>query len=294
MKYIKLLLLLFLFGCQSFPAPNFNGTNAFNIIEQQHDMGNRHPGTDGIETLREYIITEVSKYGGEVSKQNFEFEAFGENHKGENIIVSFYPDLGRRILLSAHYDTRKFADKDPNPENHKLSVPGANDGGSGVAVLLEIARNLASERPIHHGVDMIFFDGEDGGDYGDSDSWCKGSQYFSSNLLLKSPEVAINIDMIGDKDQEIKMEHFSYNENPQLVLKLLNLAKKRDINTFTKKITDPIMDDHYHLIQAGFPAINIIDFDYKYWHTIEDTPDKCSAEALTNVGQVVMDWIYEE
>ncbi|PID28038.1 MAG: hypothetical protein CSB55_06780 [Candidatus Cloacimonadota bacterium] len=294
MKFIKLLLLLLLSGCQNYKTPDFDGNNALDLIKRQHLMGDRYPGTEGIEKLRSFIILSMKKCRGEVTTQKFDFTAFGEPQKGENIIVKFYPDLGRRILLSAHYDTRKYADKDPNEADRKLPVPGANDGGSGVAVLLEIAEILSKNRPVLHGVDMIFFDGEDGGIYNESESWCCGSKYFSENPLLDCPETSINIDMVGDSDQEIKMEYFSYSENPQYVLKLLTLAEKRDISSFTKKISDPIIDDHYYLLKAGFPSVNIIDFDYKYWHTREDTPDKCSAESLKNVGQVVTDWIYEK
>ena len=196
------------------------------------------------------------------------------------------------LSSKAAADTRPWADNDPNPAHHQTPILGANDGASGVAVLLEIAAHLKNNPP-PVGVDIVLFDGEDSGTSGDNASWCKGSDYFAKHLFFSQKySAAILLDMIGDADLEIPVEQHSKLYAPQIVSRVWNLAERLGIHQFTKKEGMAVIDDHVPLLRAGIPAIDLIDFDYPYWHTIEDTPDKCSAESLEAVGSVLMEFIY--
>ena len=161
-----------------------------------------------------------------------------------------------------------------------------------MAILLEFADILADNKPENYGIDLVFFDLEDIGQYSESDSWCKGSEYYVNNMLTEKPEYVIIVDMVGDKDLSIPMESFSYQSAPELLQKLNDLAEKRGFTQFKRTIGIPIEDDHLSFIKKGFSAIDLIDFDYPYWHTLQDTPDKCSKNSLYVVGQTVIDYIF--
>jgi len=275
-------------------VPQFKGENAFQVLKDQCDLGARVPGSEEIELCRDYIIDKLHKYGAEVKQQKFSVEINGEEIAGVNITGSFYPRLSRRILLGAHYDTRPWADKDADETNHTKPVLGANDGASGVAVLLEIGRILSETMPEEYGIDLVFFDLEDMGTYTEDDGWCLGSKYFAEHWEGDKPEKSIVIDMIGDKDLRIPIEYHSYHNSPLLVREVWNIAKQLGISEFDNRIDNAINDDHYSLIKAGFEAIDIIDFEYESWHTVHDTPDKCSAASLQAVGQVMVNLIYQK
>ncbi len=211
-----------------------------------------------------------------------------------NIIASFYPQMSRRILFGAHYDTRPWADMEEEISLHDTPIMGANDAASGVAVLLELAKIVSAKQPQQFGIDLVFFDLEDMGAYGDNETWCLGSSYFADNYTKSKPEKSIVIDMIGDADLSINMEYTSYHNSPNLVKEVWEIAEQLGFNEFKSKITNRIYDDHYPLIAAGFNAIDIIDFEYPPWHTLEDTPDKCSPKSLGIVGQIMVNLIYQE
>jgi len=271
----------------------FDGNEAFLRLTEQSDLGARYPGSEEIELCREYIKEKLTEYGAKITEQKFKVEIDDQEIEGENIIASFYPRLGRRVLLGAHYDTRPWADKDELPENHKQPVIGANDGASGVAVLLEIARLLSDKMPPEYGVDLVFFDLEDMGTYQENDTWCLGSSYFAHNFSGELPEKAIIVDMVGDLDLSIPIEHYSYHNSPQLVREVWDIAGDLGFTQFKNRIDNAVYDDHYPLIKEGFQAILIIDFDYEWWHTVHDTPDKCSPASLKAVGQVLTHLIYQ-
>jgi Zn-dependent M28 family amino/carboxypeptidase len=161
-----------------------------------------------------------------------------------------------------------------------------------VAVLLELGEILSSNMPPEYGVDLVFFDLEDMGRYSENDTWCLGSEYFAQNYKGEKPEKAIVIDMIGDAELEVPIEYFSYHNSPALVREIWDIAEELEIDEFKSRIDDAVYDDHYSLIKAGFNAIDIIDFDFKWWHTINDTPDKCSAASLGKIGRVLTSFIY--
>lgn len=288
---VYVLLILSLISCTK-KIPEFNADNAFQLIVEQCNIGFRHPGTEEIKLVRSYIINHLQTSGARVKEQDFEVSVLEKNMDGKNIVASFYPRLSRRILLGAHYDTRPWADLEKDDSLHTEPVLGANDGASGVAVLLEIARILKQHEPTQFGVDMVFFDLEDSGIYENHDSWCLGSQYFAANFQGPFPEKAIIVDMIGDADLAINMEYFSYQNSPSLVNEVWNIAKELGFNEFHSKIGTVVIDDHLPLIRIGMNAIVIIDFDYPYWHTVQDTPDKCSPRSLYVVGQTLLHLIY--
>lgn len=292
--YLFMLLPILVVSCGAKKSPKFDKEEAFSYLNKQCEFGTREPGSEGIKLCREYIKDNLMKYNAVVKEQKFTAKIRGEEIQGVNILASFNPRLSRRILLGAHYDTRPWADKDKNPDVHNKPIPGANDGASGVAVLLEIAKIISQKEPEEIGVDLVFFDLEDSGSYDDDKSWCKGSQFFAENYSEDEPEAAIIIDMIGDKDLHIPMEYFSYHNSPVLTSDIWKIADNLGFKSFQNKIGVPIYDDHYPLLENGFNVIDIIDMDYKYWHTLQDLPKNCSSESLYEVGQTLINYIYSK
>jgi glutaminyl-peptide cyclotransferase len=192
------------------------------------------------------------------------------------------------IILGAHYDTREWADQDPNPANREKPVPGANDGASGVAVLLELARSLPKN--LHGQIWLVFFDMEDdGGIYGQD--WIMGSQAFVSQLTGK-PDAAVIVDMVGDANLNIYKER---NSTAALTDQIWQSAAQLGYDEkFIPKYRYSMEDDHTPFLAAGIPAVDIIDFDYPYWHTVQDTVDKVSATSLQTVGDVLYHWLVEK
>lgn len=296
MKKIKYLLFLLLFiGCgKSVPNISFDENQAYLFLTEQCDIGPRNPGSEGIDILRDYIKNTLEQCGAVIKTQNFSVTDTGETYYGTNIAGSFYPRNPRRLLIGAHYDTRPWADKDKDEKNHNEPIMGANDGASGVAILLELANILADNQPARYGVDLAFFDLEDMGKYNDSESWSRGAQYYAKNMLTDKPEYVIVVDMIGDDDLHIPMEYYSYHSAPELLKKIVDFAEARGFDQFSRKVGIPIVDDHLPFLKEGLKAIDLIDFDYSYWHTMYDTPDKCSPKSLKAVGQTLVDLIYEK
>jgi Zn-dependent M28 family amino/carboxypeptidase len=198
-------------------------------------------------------------------------------------------------MLCAHWDTRPFADMD-RIENQNEPILGANDGASGVAVLLELAFYLQKNEP-PLGIDIVFFDGEDYGREGDLDSYCLGSRYFAENNPGIYPRFAVLLDMIGDAQLQIPREGYSQQFASQIVDLVWKAAKNVNAYQFLPEVRNYVFDDHVILNEAGIPAIDIIDFEYpdashRFWHTLEDTPDKCSPQSLKTVGEVLIELIY--
>ncbi|HKZ22598.1 MAG TPA: M28 family peptidase [candidate division Zixibacteria bacterium] len=209
-----------------------------------------------------------------------------------NIIASFYPEEKERILLCAHWDTRPWADQDSAVGNRNQPIWGANDGASGVAVLLELAHIISREKS-KYGVDIVFFDGEDSGIKGNTKSYCLGSTFFAKNLPVPRPKFGILLDMVGDKDLNIYREQYSNTYAPEIVNLIWNKARKLKLKAFYSEVRHPVWDDHMPLILAGIPTVDIIDLDYPYWHTLQDTPDKCSPQSLETVGKLLISILYD-
>ncbi len=277
------------------PVPAFSGAKAFALLEKQCAFGPRVPGTAGHAKCLEFMTAELKACGASVVPQRFQgFIAVSKKRADmTNLIASFRPELKTRLLFCAHWDCRAFADLDPNPVNRKKSVPGANDGASGTAVLLQAAAVMKTAPP-PVGVDLVFFDGEDGGLENDLSTWCLGSRHFTSVRPKASAfRYAVLLDMIGDRNLSLPVEANSRRYAAGVVDLVWGTARRLGLSAFSSADGYEVVDDHLELIKAGIPAVDIIDLDYPYWHTVQDTPDKCSAESLQSVGTLVLHLIYE-
>lgn len=295
-KYLAILVVLLSLqaSCSKSQVPEFDQEISYKYLLKQCDIGYRYPGSKGHQKCLDYLFMELEKYADAVVKQPFPFTdpRTGRAYQLHNIISSF-GNHSSRILLCAHWDTRPVADRDPDPQNRNKPILGANDGASGVAVLLEIARIMKSNPP-PIGVDIVLFDGEDSGINGRNDTWCRGSNYFAQHKRSDYfPRYGILLDMIGDKDLHIPVEGYSQQYVPDLVNKIWSKAEELNLTVFDREPKFYMVDDHLELIKVGIPCVDIIDFDYPYWHTVEDTPDKCSPESLGIVGKLVLHLIYE-
>jgi glutaminyl-peptide cyclotransferase len=256
---------------------DFSRERAFAGVEKQMAFGPRIPGSAGHAQVLEWMRSELSAAGWETRIQS----SVMLEHPIQNLIA-YRGDEPPQIILAAHYDTRIFADKDPNHPTEP--VPGANDGASGVAVLLELARVLPAEKvPIW----LVFFDAEDNGRIQGWD-WLLGSQAFVAELEHR-PEAVVIVDMIGDSDLNIYKERTS---DQQLVDEIWSVANELGYaSAFIPQSKYSMEDDHTPFLRVGIPAVDIIDFDYPYWHTTQDTVDKVSAESLEAVGRTLQEWV---
>ncbi len=284
-------------------TPVFDGDRAMELLVEQVEIGPRTPGSPGNLLLRERIIEKARQGGLRVATHIFEANMPMGNSPVQlcNVIVSAGPagsEAGARLWLGAHFDTRPICDRDPDPTLQGQPLAGANDGASGVAVLLHLMELLA-ETPPAVGVDLIFFDGEDSGLSGDPGTYCIGSQRLASTLGdFDNPlsgvgcEGLILLDMIGDKDLFIPMEGYSIRNAPEFTRRVFRRALALDLPAFSMTQGPSVFDDHVPFLQQGIPAVDLIDFDFPKWHTTRDTPDACSAASLQQVGHLVTDLVY--
>lgn len=268
----------------------FNGRTAFTYIERQMAFGPRIPNTPGHQKTGDWLLAELRARADTVIVQEFrQRTSKGQTLQLRNFFARFRPQATDRILFLAHWDTRPFADKSANLGQQRMPVPGANDGASGVAVLLGVADALKSKPPTV-GVDLLFVDGEDYGDFTDSTETLIGSRYFAKHLPAGYTTLfAVLFDMVGDKDLQILQEGYSISGAPEVVQRVWRIAQERGYGrVFVNRAGTALTDDHVPLQQAGIRAIDVIDFDFPYHHTTEDTIDKVSAESLQIVGDVAV------
>jgi len=291
--------LLFLaFGCGP-SGPGFDEDHAFEYLVAQCDFGPRNPGSEGYYACLDFIITELDQSADDIILQEFRYQEqrYRKRYDLQNIIARFNPDASFQTIISAHWDTRPWADQEENRRDRNQPIIGANDGASGVAVLLELAK-IMGETPPPIGVNLVFFDGEDMGVPGENETYCQGSRYFAKNLPIPRPDEAINLDMVGDKQLHLPVEKYSLAYNPELVRYLWGRADDMGLDAFDITPQYAIYDDHVPLHEiAGIPAIDLIDFKYpnpyaNFWHTMNDVPENCSAESLEQVGKLMVDYIY--
>ena len=258
--------------------PIFNGERAYQDVLTQMSFGPRTPGSEAHSRTIDWLRHGLEKSGWTTDIQSVEVMG----HPVQNIIA-YRTEEPAQIILGAHYDSRLIADQGTGPAGLE-PVPGANDGASGVAVLLELARSLPSSTlPLQ----LVFFDAEDNGGLPGWD-WLLGSRAFVASLSSK-PRAAIIVDMVGDADLNIFVER---NSDPQLVNQIWSQAASLGYQVqFDSRPKYSMLDDHTPFLEAGIPAVDIIDFDYPYWHTSEDTADKVSAQSLQIVGQTLWSWI---
>ncbi len=275
-------------------ALNFDASRAWAQLLKQCSFGPRDPGSSGHQKCLDYLEGELKKCTPEVERQVFQGKnpVNGKLVRLTNLVAHFQPQNRRRLLLCAHWDTRPWSDQDPNRENRDKPVPGANDGASGVAVLLEIARCLAQQDP-GIGVDLTLFDGEDMGREGHLNEYLLGSREYARRLGPPLPQAAILLDMVGDADLFIPQELYSVQAAPRLVQEFFQVALRFHPQVFANRPGNPVYDDHIPLAEVGIPALDLIDFEYDYWHTQEDTPEHCSQASLGAVGEVLLAWIYQ-
>ena len=302
MKKYNFTALLLIFTCVSCQpkSPLFSGENAFQHLIKQCSFGPRNPGSEGHKNTLNYYLKTFNGLADTVFTQSFEDEMPRTRAKVKmnNVIAQFNRDSDKQIMISAHWDTRPWADTGSIMKK-EMPILGANDGASGVAVIIELAY-IFKQNPPPIGVSLVLFDAEDYGVPGDSWTYCKGSQYFARNLPISYPEYGINIDMIADRQPEFYIERISYQQNASLVLELWELSEELGLKAFKKQAKDSIFDDHVPLYEiAGIPAINIIDFDYpndktNYWHTHNDIVQNCSPNGLYQVGTLLVNHIYNK
>ncbi len=256
----------------------FDGDRAYSHVLKQCAFGPRYVGSEGGRKTAAYIESVLEELGWTTHDQRFTYRGT----QVRNVIAR--SGRGPLIILGAHYDTRSLANRDPVDPTQP--VPGANDGASGVAVLLELARTLDLDRA---GLEvwLAFFDAED---QGGIDGWpfSVGASYMAQHLSA-DPEAVVIVDMVGDADQEIFWERSS---DLELMRELWGIADDLGYGThFVPEYGQAIMDDHVPFLQRGLVAVDIIDPNYLYWHTAQDTPDKVSPESLERVGRVLQTWL---
>jgi len=292
---------------QPIKIPAFNKDSAYVFIEQQLDFGIRVPGTASHKACKDWFVEKFESYGATVIEQDFNASIFnGENWPATNIIAQFNPEHKQRVILSAHWDSRFIAEMDPDTDKKKMPIPGADDGGSGTAVLMEIAR-IIQNNPIDLGVDIILWDAEDQGDPSGAvkNSWCLGSQYWSRKKHKKNYRAkwGINLDMIGAKNPRFGKDEFSRHYAGQLMEKVWSLAQNMGYSDmFVNENTKGLTDDHVYVNQIGqVPMIDIINQPRESktgfmgcWHTHCDDISIIDKRSLRVVGQVVTAVIYKE
>lgn len=325
MKIFKIIVLLFFIGATGFftgcksdsgseivetpvekvPIPRFERDSAYAFIEKQVAFGPRALNTEAHQACADWMAEQLESYGFKVIRQNFKAKVYtGETYDATNIIGQYNPDRKKRVLLAAHWDSRHLADSPLSQERTDEPILGADDGGSGVGVLLEVARQLQAN-PIEMGVDIIFFDAEDYGEEQNANSWGLGSQYWSRNVHVSGydPKYGILLDMVGSKNARFAREQYSVRFAPQIVDKVWKLAQSMGYtNYFVDASAGGITDDHYFVNTiARIPMIDIINRPAssqtgfgEYWHTHDDDMDIIDKRTLRAVGQVVLAVVYRE
>ena len=282
------------FLIKKFDEPSPAGDSMLSYISSQLDFGARNVGTQGHTQNQDFIKGQLVNSGLEVVEQNWQ-DSSGQNLK--NIIGRINPQKDKRIIVSTHYDTRAKADLDKaNPEG---VMPGANDGASGVAVLLELAKEINSNAKYDNiGIDIVFFDGEEF-EPGSFDNWKpKGSTYFADHLNdlygTKKPNLAINIDMVCDADLRFYKDPASIDSAGESVKDIWKEGQKVSRYAFSDKISQEIKDDNTPLSGVGIPSLLLIDFSYPYFHTTKDTIDKCSPSSLETTFVAIKNFLMKQ
>jgi len=291
------LILLFSAGCATGGRPEghllFDGSNALRQVEKQVAFGPRVPGSDSHTACEVYLLETLAASADTVTTDRWSHvTASGDTLLLVNIQASFNPGARERVLLCAHWDTRPIAEHDPDPGKRGTPIPGANDGGSGVAVLLEMSRVFSLSRP-EVGVDIVLFDGEDYGDFYADQDVLLGSRRFAIEQRSYRPVLGILLDMVGDRNASFPYEGHSWASLPQHCKLVWDTAESlgyREI--FQRQVGPAVTDDHIPLLKAGIRCIDIVQMGLPYWHTQGDTPDKCSPAALEAVGRTLAVVVY--
>lgn len=283
-------------------APQFDADSAYAYTARQCEFGPRVPGTQAHAQCGDMLVSSLGQWADTVIVQEAPVTTFDGKHlTARNIIAQFNPQADGHILLLAHWDCRPWADQDPDPSLRRQPVMGANDAASGVAVLMEVARQLHA----HHtdmGVDILLVDVEDWGDSDDEDSWALGTQYWAAHPHTTSykPMYGILLDMVGARGATFAPEYYSTNYAPSIVQKVWKAAAEAGYgNYFRSEGGGGVTDDHLAVNKAGIPCIDIIDMRmggehgfFDAWHTTHDTMDNIDRATLKAVGQTLLNIIY--
>ena len=295
---------------KSYPIPTFNRDSAYAYVARQVAFGPRVPNSAAHTATKNWLVEQLRNSGAKVIEQNFTPTTWdGKKLNSTNVIGQFNPAAKRRILLAAHWDTRGIADQDEDVSRYNEPIDGADDGGSGVGILLEIARQLQANPIEEFGVDIVFFDAEDSGKDSDesdgdkyTDSWGMGAQYWAKNphVPARQYKYGILLDMVGAKGAQFGKEGFSMQVAPQLMNRIWQLGQQMGYGQFfINRDSGPALDDHFFVIrEAKIPMIDIINKDTEgfgdHWHTHGDSLDVIDKRTLFAVGQVVLATLYRE
>lgn len=286
-------------------VPQFNADSAYQYVKSQVDFGPRVPNTDAHKACGDYLAQKLEQFGAKVYNQNINLPAYnGTLLKARNIIGAYKPEAKKRIALFSHWDSRPWADQDPDEKKHYTPILGANDGASGVGVLLEIARQIQQQQP-ELGIDIIFVDAEDYGTHSayqgkhQEESWGLGSQAWARNPHIAdyNARFGILLDMVGGKNPEFRYERLSEEVASNVNRKVWKAAKQLGYDRFfIPKDGGEVTDDHTFINRyAKIPTIDIVPYGFfEHWHTEKDDMDAISKETLQAVGQTVMQVIYNE
>jgi hypothetical protein len=275
---------------------DFDAARALGYLKDLCRIGPRISGSEGMKRQQELLRKHFTELGGQVRLQPFTARQRSRKEPTPmaNLIVAWHPERPRRVILCAHYDTRPIADNERDPRKWHEPFLSANDGGSGVALLMELAHHV-KELKTDVGVDFVFFDGEEYIFDRDGDKYFFGSDYFAQEYRRTQPKQryvkAILLDMIGGKDARFPGEQNSLLSAAPLVQEVWRIAAEQKCTVFRNDVGPAVLDDHLALNKVGIPAIDIVDLDYPHWHKLSDLPENCSEESLTQVARVLIVWL---
>lgn len=277
----------------------FDGARAYEHLKKICSLGPRISGSPAMQKQQDLVEAHFKQLGGRVHFQRFSTRhpLQGTPVQMANILVEWHPEKKQRIVMCAHYDTRPIPDRDRNPSNRRIgNFIGANDGASGVALLMELATKMPDLNG-RYGVDFVLFDAEEFV-FRDTDPYFLGSEWFARKYVSQPPKHryrwGVLLDMLGDADLQVYQERHSmwWKDTRPLVVDLWNTAASLGVTEFIASRKHEVNDDHLKLRNiAKIPTCDVIDFDYPYWHTTQDTPDRCSALSLAKVGWVMHEWL---
>lgn len=287
-------------------SPDFNADSAFSYTKAQVDFGPRIPGTSAHQKCADYLVAKLKSFGAEVKIQGTKTTTYdGKTFQLKNILASFNADKKSRILVTAHWDARPFSDQDTNHANHTKPFDAANDAGSGVAVILEMARIIQQKQP-NVGVDFVLWDLEDYGksqdETPDEVTWCLGSQYWAKNAIATGYKAnfGINLDMVGGGNAQFSQDEISRQAAPVVVSNIWAIGNEIGYGSYFVNIqSGKLVDDHFWMNKAGIPSVDIIHYNdnsgfYINWHTQLDNLANIDKNTLKATGQTVLETIYRE
>lgn len=288
------------FAADRGPAPlvaiPFDGERAMKYLRDICAIGPRISGSDGMAKQQELLRKHFEAHGAQVEFQRFTAQQKSQPRPVEmaNLIISWHPERQRRVIICCHYDTRPMADEELDRRKWHLPFVSANDGGSGVAFMMELA-HVMKDIPTTVGVDFVIFDGEEYIFERNRDKYFFGSEHFARVYKQKRPHptylAAVLLDMIAGKNPKFPIEQHSGTQAGALVAELWGIARELNCTAFQNRWGPAVLDDHLALNKAGIPAVDIIDFDYPHWHRLSDTPENCSPEGMTQVAKVLTTWL---